>query len=86
VRCDNVASFSKLLFLLPLSHQSCDVIFYAGEVVVKECMKNCLKVKCYIYGDFAFLSTVKYIISIKDSKGSMLVSAHAFTVYAERRI
>jgi hypothetical protein len=30
----------------------------------------------------AFVSAVKYIISIKDSEGSMLVRAHACTVYA----
>jgi hypothetical protein len=30
----------------------------------------------------AFVSVVKYIISIKDSEGSMLVSAHVSTVYA----
>jgi hypothetical protein len=30
----------------------------------------------------AFLSVVKYIISIKDREGSMLESAHASTVYA----
>jgi hypothetical protein len=29
-----------------------------------------------------FLSALQYIISIKDSEGSMLVSAHASTVYA----
>jgi hypothetical protein len=29
-----------------------------------------------------FVSAVKYIISIKNSEGSMLVSAHASTVYA----
>jgi hypothetical protein len=28
------------------------------------------------------VSVVKYIISIKDSEGSMLVSAHVSTVYA----
>jgi len=28
------------------------------------------------------VSSVKYIMSIKDSEGSMLVSAHASTVYA----
>jgi hypothetical protein len=30
----------------------------------------------------AFVSAVKYIISVKDSEGSMPVSAHASTVYA----
>jgi hypothetical protein len=30
----------------------------------------------------AFVSAVKYIISIKNSEGSMLVSEHASTVYA----
>jgi hypothetical protein len=30
----------------------------------------------------AFVSAVQYVISIKDSEGSMLVSAHASTVYA----
>jgi hypothetical protein len=30
----------------------------------------------------AFVSVAKYIISIKDSEVSMLVSAHARTVYA----
>jgi hypothetical protein len=30
----------------------------------------------------AFVSAVQCIISIKDSKGSMLLSAHASTVYA----
>jgi hypothetical protein len=29
-----------------------------------------------------FVSAQKYIISIKDREGSMLVSAHASTVYA----
>jgi hypothetical protein len=30
--------------------------------------------------DVSFVSTVQYIISIKDNEGSMLVSAHASTV------
>jgi hypothetical protein len=34
----------------------------------------------------AFVSAVQYIISIKDSEGRMLVSAHASTVYAVWRI
>jgi hypothetical protein len=34
----------------------------------------------------AFVSGVHYIISIKDSEGSMLVSAHESTVYAVWRI
>jgi hypothetical protein len=34
----------------------------------------------------AFVCAVKYIISIKDSEGSMLVSAHASTAYAVWRI
>jgi len=32
--------------------------------------------------DVAFVSAVKHIISIKDSEGRMLASAHASTVYA----
>jgi hypothetical protein len=34
----------------------------------------------------AFVSDVQYVIFIKDSEGSMLVSAHASTVYAVCRI
>jgi hypothetical protein len=34
----------------------------------------------------AFVYAVKYIISIKNSEGSMLVSAHASAVYAVWRI
>jgi hypothetical protein len=34
----------------------------------------------------AFVSGVQYVISIKDSEGSMLVSAHASTVYAVWRM
>jgi hypothetical protein len=34
----------------------------------------------------AFVSAVKYIISIKDSEDSMLVGAHESTVYAVWRI
>jgi hypothetical protein len=34
----------------------------------------------------AFVSAVQYIISIKDSEGSILVSTHAYTVNAVRRI
>jgi hypothetical protein len=30
----------------------------------------------------AFVTAIKYIISINDSEGTMLVSAHASTVYA----
>jgi hypothetical protein len=30
----------------------------------------------------AFVSIVKYIISIKDSEGNILIIAHASTVYA----
>jgi hypothetical protein len=33
-----------------------------------------------------FVSAVEYIISFKDSEGSMLVYAHASTVYAVWRI
>jgi hypothetical protein len=29
----------------------------------------------------AFVTSVQYVISIKDSEGSMLVSAHASSVY-----
>jgi hypothetical protein len=34
----------------------------------------------------AFVSAVQYIMSIKDSEGSILVSAYASTVYAVRRM
>jgi hypothetical protein len=30
----------------------------------------------------AYVSALKYVVSIKDSEGSMLVSAHTSTVYA----
>jgi hypothetical protein len=34
----------------------------------------------------AFVSGVRYMVSINDSEGSMLISAHASTVYAVRRM
>jgi hypothetical protein len=34
----------------------------------------------------AFVSAIQYVISIKDSEGSMLVRAQACTVYAVRII
>jgi hypothetical protein len=40
-----------------------------------------IRINLKIDADIAFVSAVKYT-SIKDSEGSMLVSAHASTVYA----
>jgi hypothetical protein len=54
-------------------------------------MRSVRKTVCAVYIELrmpwtdagvAFVSAVQYIISIKDSEGSMLVSEHASTVYA----
>jgi hypothetical protein len=45
-----------------------------------------INLKIYADAGVALVSTVKYAISIKVSKDSMLIGAHASTVYAVGRI
>jgi hypothetical protein len=65
-------------FVVGKTTESCGAISNTFHNVVEK--RNPFNLK--IDAGVAFVSAKKYIISIKNNEGTMLVSAHASTVYA----
>jgi hypothetical protein len=72
------SNFMRTVYTTEKTKESCSSIRNTFHYVAEKRVPYNLK----IVAGVAFLFAVQYIISIKDSEGSILVSAHASTVYA----
>jgi hypothetical protein len=69
--------------LIPKSKRNCAVLSQTRFKTLWRCQ---IHINLKIDAGVAFVSDVQYVVSIRDSEGSMLVSAHASTIYAVGRI